>query len=221
MSGMNLGVTAQHVFPYSMSEMLEALRQTLDFSASYDLVQECSDESLFLFRVPQSEGILRASIVPIDGNRSRVDIYVPTNITDSQNLCTHIYKDVLEQAKAMDDFCVKGPVYHRLRYLIQRSVEYFRFKDKRPLNDFVYAALISNGVALALGVGVIFDEESEDKLSIALFLIAVMWCVSIASFVVTGPNAEKSGRKYAVLSIVFSIIVTIILVCCIRYELMY
>lgn len=219
MSETNLSVTAQHVFPYSVSKVLEALQQTLDFGASYDLVQERSDESLFLFRVPQSEEMLYARVVPIDESRSRVDICIPSDITNSQSLCDRIYKDLLEQVRAMDDFCAKGPVYHRFHYFTQLIFKYLRFKDKRPVNDFVYAALVANGVALALGVGVVFDEESKDKLSMVLFLIAVMWSVSIASFVITGPNAEKSGRKYAVLSIIFSIIVTIILFSCVKHAL--
>lgn len=217
MAETELGVTAQHVFPYSMSMMFEAVSQTLDFNVLYDLIEERSEEALFLFRVSQSEDIVRAHVVSLGENRSRVDICLPSSVKNTTYLCDLFYKNILEQASAIKAFQKRGPLRHRLNHLVGRGIDALRFRDKRSINDFVYFALICNALVLILGVPLIFDEKSEDKLSMILLLIAVMWSVSVASFIVTGPNAKQSGRSYAILSLIFTFLITIILIIMIAY----
>lgn len=217
MAETELGATAQHVFPYSMSTMLEALRQTLDFNVAYDLIEERSEEALFLFRVAQNEDIVRAYVVSLGENRSRVDVCFPSRVKNKTKLCDIFYRNILEQASAIKAFQKKGPLRHRLDHLMRRGIDSVRFKDERPINEFVYFALICNALVMVLGIALIFDEESEDKLSMILVLIAVLWSVSIASFIVTGPNAKQSGRSYAILSLIFSFLITIILIIVIAY----
>ena len=217
MAETELGATAQHVFPYSMSTMLEALRQTLDFNVAYDLIEERSEEALFLFRVAQNEDIVRAYVVSLGENRSRVDVCFPSRVKNKTKLCDIFYRNILEQASAIKAFQKKGPLRHRLDHLMRQGIDSVRFKDERPINEFVYFALICNALVMVLGIALIFDEESEDKLSMILVLIAVLWSVSIASFIVTGPNAKQSGRSYAILSLIFSFLITIILIIMIAY----
>ncbi|THG27475.1 hypothetical protein E5991_01500 [Bifidobacterium pseudolongum] len=217
MAETELGATAQHVFPYSMSTMLEALRQTLDFNVAYDLIEERSEEALFLFRVAQNEDIVRAYVVSLGENRSRVDVCFPSRVKNKTQLCDIFYRNILEQAIAINAFQRKGPLCHQLDYLMRRGIDSVRFKDERPINEFVYFALICNALVMVLGIALIFDEESEDKLSMILVLIAVLWSVSIASFIVTGPKAKQSGRSYAILSLIFSFLITIILIIVIAY----
>lgn len=217
MAETELGATAQHVFPYSMSTMLEALRQTLDFNVAYDLIEERSEEALFLFRVAQNEDIVRAYVVSLGENRSRVDVCFPSRVKNKTKLCDIFYRNILEQASAIKAFQKKGPLRHRLDHLMRRGIDSVRFKDERPINEFVYFALICNALVMVLGIALIFDEESEDKLSMILGLIAVLWSVSIASFIATGPNAKQSGRSYAILSLIFSFLITIILIIVIAY----
>ncbi|WP_133064578.1 hypothetical protein [Bifidobacterium italicum] len=200
-----------------MSKMFEAIRQTLEFNASYDLVEERSDQALFLFCIPQCEDTLYAYVVSLGDSRTRVDICVPPSVHDSIHVCDILYKNILEQAVAISSFNKQDNLFYRLNYLFRRAMRGFGIKDARPINNIVYYALIANGIVLVLGIALIFDRESDEKLSVLLFLIALMWCVSIAAFVATGPSAKQSGRRYAILSIVFSFIVTIILIELIKY----